>query len=536
MAMNSKRSALRTGLPPLAIALALSAGFLSGCGGESDREAAGSSETGAALLVKPLPDLTLPSLGELQDLVVKLNTGYMSLRSADHERALDYFQQVQQLYPDAAMPYVHLAVGLAAAGEHAEAVRALQKAADRGFKDIYMLLNDPIMDPLEALPDWPAFERQLRDAYAAARPANLASYQALDPDREPSFASFEELKQHYDSVKTHRSQIAMLYPADQVQLLLWDALNHKLAGLAKHANQTTDPNERNRIASETMTTAMEYENSHQTPWLRATVEMLDQQTQAFLEQFAGDSLSSSEVTYARNRAFWYGQKPREDTQLTPALVATGVEYMTKTDQAYPGSRGALMGLMDALNLTGTFYGLGSPQTEPLVRRIQAGYADNPFLRQLGYQFQPHVLALDGMPAFSVTDLDGREWHSLQHEATLMLIDFWATWCAPCRQEIPTLVRLYETYHDKGFEIIGISLDKAQIVSEEDLKAFAAEHGMIWPLVYDKQEWQSPAVRACGVTAIPFPILLDREGQVIAAAESATGKRLVALVEERLGGE
>lgn len=514
-----------------ALAAVVAGSILGGCGGDSDPDQAGGE---FSPVVRPLPDLEIPSLDELQGVVVKLNTGYMSLRGADYEKSLDYFQQVHELYPEMAMPFVHWAVGLAASGNAPEALRSLQKAADRGFKDVYMIMDDPIMDEVMQLPAWPTFEARLRKAYAEARPANLATYRQFDPAAEPSFDSFEALKQHYDSVKTHRSRLVMLHPADQVELLLWDALNHKMAGLEKRRDNVTDPNERNRISSEIMTTAMEYENSNRTPWLRSTVEMIDRVSSEFLEQFAADSVASSEVTYVRNRAFWYGQKPREDEDLTANQVATGIDLLTAADEQYPGTQGALMGLMDALTLAGTYHGLGSPETEPLVRRIQAGYATHPTLRKLGYQFQPHVLALDGIPAFTVTDLDGREWTSHGNDGQVMLFDFWATWCAPCRQEIPNLVNLYEAYHDQGFEIVGISLDKAQIVTEEDLLGFAEEHGMTWPLVYDGKEWQSPAVRACGVSAIPFPILLDRDGSVVAAAETATGKALEAKLKELFG--
>ncbi len=541
-----KRTLQETGgmrlLGMVALTGLLASGFLGGCGGDSGRDQAdsgsgaggpGTGDAGGdvAPVVRPLPDLEIPTLDELQGVVVKLNTGYMSLRGADYEKSLDYFRQVHELYPEMAMPFVHWAVGLAASGDATEAFRALQKAADLGFKDIYMVMDDPIMDEVMQLPEWPAFEERLRKAHAEARPANLATYRRFDPAGEPSFDSFEALKQHYDSVKTHRSRLVMLHPADEVQLLLWDALNHKMAGLEKRRDKVAGPDERARITSEIMTTAMEYENSNQTPWLRSTLEMIDRVSGEFLEQFAQDSLVSSEVTYVRNRALWYGQKPREDEQLTEPLVTTGIDLLTATDEQYPGTQGALMGLMDALTLAGTYHGLGSPETEPLVRRIQAGYATHPTLRKLGYQFQPHVLALDGIPSFTVTDLDGREWTSHGNDGQVVLFDFWATWCAPCRQEIPTLVKLYEQYHDQGFEIIGISLDKAQIMTEQDLLQFAEEHGMEWPLVYDGKEWGSPAVRACGVSAIPFPILLGRDGSVVAAAETATGKALTAKLKE-----
>jgi thiol-disulfide isomerase/thioredoxin len=125
----------------------------------------------------------------------------------------------------------------------------------------------------------------------------------------------------------------------------------------------------------------------------------------------------------------------------------------------------------------------------------------------------------------MTDLDGRVWDTKQlgHKATL--IDFWATWCAPCRRDIPNLIELYGRYKGQGFEIVGVSVDDGAKTDEAALRTWAQQQGMTWPLVYDKQYWNSPIVKACGVSGIPFPILVDEQGRVVAAGQDATGSGL-----------
>ncbi|WP_205500774.1 TlpA disulfide reductase family protein [Rufibacter psychrotolerans] len=93
----------------------------------------------------------------------------------------------------------------------------------------------------------------------------------------------------------------------------------------------------------------------------------------------------------------------------------------------------------------------------------------------------------------------------------VLIDFWASWCGPCRQENPNVVRMYNKYKDKGFEIFGVSLDQDRA---KWLKAIENDK-LTWPHVSDLKGWESSAAALYGVTAIPQTVLLDKEGKIIA---------------------
>jgi len=94
---------------------------------------------------------------------------------------------------------------------------------------------------------------------------------------------------------------------------------------------------------------------------------------------------------------------------------------------------------------------------------------------------------------------------------IVLIDFWASWCGPCRQENPNVVRVYNRFKDKGFEIFSVSLDRDKAAW---LKAIEKD-GLIWPShVSDLKYWQSIAAQTYGVNAIPATFLLDKDGKVI----------------------
>lgn len=94
---------------------------------------------------------------------------------------------------------------------------------------------------------------------------------------------------------------------------------------------------------------------------------------------------------------------------------------------------------------------------------------------------------------------------------VVLVDFWASWCGPCRKEMPNVVAAYKKYKDKGFEIYGVSLDMDK---DRWLEAIAKD-GITWPQVSDLKQWGSDVVPLYSITGIPFTVLLDREGKIVA---------------------
>lgn len=92
----------------------------------------------------------------------------------------------------------------------------------------------------------------------------------------------------------------------------------------------------------------------------------------------------------------------------------------------------------------------------------------------------------------------------------VMVDFWASWCGPCRQANPEVVRLYSQYKDKGFEILGVSLDNDR---GRWIKAIESD-GLTWPQVSDLGGWNSSAALLYGVNSIPHTILIDKEGKII----------------------
>jgi peroxiredoxin len=115
------------------------------------------------------------------------------------------------------------------------------------------------------------------------------------------------------------------------------------------------------------------------------------------------------------------------------------------------------------------------------------------------------------PDFTMNDPEGKPVTLSSFKGKVVLLDFWASWCGPCRKENPNVVKLYQQYHSKGFEILGVSLDR----TKDDWVKAIKEDNLTWTQVSDLQYWQCAAAKLYGVSSIPQSFLLDKEGKVIA---------------------
>jgi thiol-disulfide isomerase/thioredoxin len=113
------------------------------------------------------------------------------------------------------------------------------------------------------------------------------------------------------------------------------------------------------------------------------------------------------------------------------------------------------------------------------------------------------------PDLSLPDGNGHQILLSSLKGSVVLIDFWASWCGPCRMNNPHLVKLYSKYHVKGFEILGVSLDE----NGDAWRAAVGQDGLSWLQVNDNKGWNAASAAAYGVNAIPASFLVDKEGVV-----------------------
>ena len=133
------------------------------------------------------------------------------------------------------------------------------------------------------------------------------------------------------------------------------------------------------------------------------------------------------------------------------------------------------------------------------------------------------------PDFAEKDLDGKPLSVGALKGKVVLVDFWATWCGPCRAELPNVIATYKKYHAQGFEIIGVSLDSDRTKLDSFLKQ---QDGMVWPQFFDGEGWSNKLAVKYGVESIPFTVLIGPDGKVI--GKDLRGEMLGAAVAHALG--
>jgi thiol-disulfide isomerase/thioredoxin len=156
------------------------------------------------------------------------------------------------------------------------------------------------------------------------------------------------------------------------------------------------------------------------------------------------------------------------------------------------------------------------------------YPENVFVQQYHQQVEVERKTAIGAtaPEIALADTEGKIRKLSSLKGKVVLIDFWASWCGPCRKENPNVVAMYKKYHDKGFEIYSVSLDKER----SSWIAAIAKDNLAWPdHVSDLKYWKSAGAAAYGVTSIPFTVLVDKKGKIV--AKKLRGEELESKVNE-----
>lgn len=156
--------------------------------------------------------------------------------------------------------------------------------------------------------------------------------------------------------------------------------------------------------------------------------------------------------------------------------------------------------------------------------------ENEQLKELREVYDVKAQTAPGKPLKDITAAtpDGKQLSvaEVAKDAKVLLIDFWASWCGPCRAEMPNVKATYEKFHAQGFEIVGVSLDS----NEDAWKQALTDLGMTWPQISDLKGWECEGAAAYGVRAIPATVLV-KDGTI--AARDLRGEELTAKVEELL---
>lgn len=176
--------------------------------------------------------------------------------------------------------------------------------------------------------------------------------------------------------------------------------------------------------------------------------------------------------------------------------------------------------------------------DDLINKLKKSFGESPTIKNLVIEYEKNKAQMIAnkplSPGSEVKEIalpnpEGDTLRLSDYKGKVVLIDFWAAWCGPCRRENPNVVKLYNQYHDEGFEVFSVSLDKTKDKWMQAIK----QDGLIWEAhVSDLKGWRSAAGQDYNVSSIPFTVLIDREGKVIGTnlRGEALGQKLKSIFE------
>jgi peroxiredoxin len=176
------------------------------------------------------------------------------------------------------------------------------------------------------------------------------------------------------------------------------------------------------------------------------------------------------------------------------------------------------------------------KADALMTQLKTDFKDTQFVANLEKQeaaeaaakkIQDALAIGTQFPDFNEKDVDGKPLSVVNHKGKVVLVDFWATWCPPCRGELPNVIATYQKHHPQGFDIIGVSLDQ----DKSALLNFTKDQNMTWQQFFDGQGWGNKLAVKYGIESIPSDFLLDADGKII--GKDLRGQDLEAAVAKAL---
>ncbi len=232
--------------------------------------------------------------------------------------------------------------------------------------------------------------------------------------------------------------------------------------------------------------------------------------QGFMDEYKGINDEMKEIY----------MKARTDSSLTPAQQDSLMRVLDDMEEA--GSERTLQIISDNIgSAVGvellSMYGSSYPvsKVQPLLEKVPASLASNPLFVRLKDYVETVANTSEGKEYidFTLNTPDGKEVKLSDYVAKnkYTLVDFWASWCGPCRREMPNVVAAYAKYKAKGFGVVGVSLDN-------DLEAWKkgiSDLKITWPQMSDLKGWQCAAAGLYGIRSIPSTVLIASDGTIVA---------------------
>ncbi len=439
--------------------------------------------------------------------------GRKRLRSGDYKGAEAAFRAQVAIFPPNPEPHVSLAILAATRGSRKAALEHLRAAVVRGFTDLLRVERAEGWIGLRSHPNFLALQDAIPKLLEAER--KWGGWESFRASRPP-----DDLAAALRAHTLWRGVLEGMASALGPRLLrLWNRVNDRATAALLEAYVDERPQAPDLGDALQRLMALYSEG----PLFRweilppASARRLAAVARTVLDRFPGSpmrpgALACRAVTAFASRDRRGALQPEAVEEIRASLgeilthhagspfVAAAVEGLVRTEVE--------VGRMD---LAAEAY-----------RRFRDGHAGNRALQeQVRERLGELTLRAGGLPEFRATALDGG---SVEREALrgkVVVVDFWATWCGPCIEQLPSLRRIAERHRDRVL-VLGVSLDLAEDVSAQDLRGWIARENVPGRQLYDGLGWDSELVRAFGVKEIPFSVVVGADGAVLAVAKQGRG--------------
>lgn len=248
----------------------------------------------------------------------------------------------------------------------------------------------------------------------------------------------------------------------------------------------------------------------------------------YCQELKSKTLISMQAVETRIRAEKDEERQRELQRQYRALDASYASQLTAALRAHSGLLAAAFIAYQDLGKVSDMY---KPLFEEIYGNLSAVYAANPVMKEI-YNLLTNPIAVGKVaPDIALTNPKGEEVKLSSLRGKVVLVDFWASWCGPCRRESPYVAEAYRKYRDKGLEVYSVSLDTDPVAWQTAID----QDGLQWPShVSSLKGWACPTAREWHVTSIPFSALLDPTGRILAIG--LRGEGLDQALARLLGGE
>jgi thiol-disulfide isomerase/thioredoxin len=452
-----------------------------------------------------------------------IDEGYTLLDSANVGGAVAKFSQIDSLVPKSLASLYHTACVYALTGDKEKAIATLTSMVDKGYDRSDELINATDFESIRADSRFVDLVNRTKKNYetgSAVFAAGMPEY-TVPPQ---VFATEAELTAWTEKEGRLIQMCGRFWGTADYEAARIDFAARRLASIRdlKKTDTTFD------YGLERVRASVRMQSPYEPGWGTMT-DLIVKEADQFLKSSPAAE-KTSEVNY--HAGFAFSMKCLTDDSLRLGAYQQAQGYLSKVVDGtpYTGAAKAML-LVNQLHSPNPDETSIGAQIKTLIEQYPS---DLNLWRVVATQFNNEAAKYIWPIPINLPDIDGKNVTLADYTGKALMIDFWATWCPPCRAELPNLVAVYNEYHAKGLEVLSISLDRGQEVQMDAFRKWTDSVGMKWRHIYDGNFWNTELVRRFYVGSIPAPFLVGPNGSIVAMGEDLRGDKLAETVRAALG--